>query len=120
MSTKPSSTSRTKSCPVEFDEVEQADSFAAREAPQQRKAPAIDQRSIYRQPRFAVVPRRRRRAQHEGDRGDGLRCHGKRCTREQHHDRPAPCQRSGLPPLEQGLASIRVHDPNPSAPDVER
>ena len=43
--------------PIEADEIEQPNAFAAREAPQQQQASRVDQGPVNREPRLGVVLR---------------------------------------------------------------
>src|SRR5919202_4123960 len=52
------------------------------------------------------MPRSRRRSQGEDGRDNGLRSHGKSCSRKQHQCRAAPRKRSRLPPPKEGLVGI--------------
>src|SRR6185437_11480137 len=72
MSATPNSRSH-ETCPIEADEIEQADTLAAREPPEQRQASGVDQCSVHRQPRLGVVPRSRRGSQNENGGDHGLR-----------------------------------------------
>src|ERR687884_1412203 len=92
-----------EACPPEADKIEQADTLAAREPPQQRQASGVDQCPVHRQPWLSVMPWSRRRSQDEDGRDNGLRSHGTSGAREQHQCRAAPRQRSRLPPPEEGL-----------------
>jgi len=110
MSATPNSRSH-ETCPIEADEIEQADTLAAREPPEQRQASGVDQRPVHWQPRLSVVPRSRRGSQNENGGDHGLRYHGKPGSRKQRDGRAAPRQSAGLPPLRQGVLRIRIHGP---------